>query len=62
MVKIIHEKEKCIGCGACVALCPSNWEMGSDNKSKCKNTSPKEVGCNKDAAEGCPVSCIIIKN
>lgn len=50
----------CIGCGACVAVC-SNWEMGSDGKSHPKQTSLAEVGCNKEAADVCPVGCIHIK-
>ena len=27
MVKIVHEKWKCIGCGACAAICADHWEM-----------------------------------
>ena len=57
MVKIVFDKKNCIGCGACAALCPENWEMDGD-KAKCKNLNPKEIGCNKDAAGTCPVSCI----
>jgi len=26
MPKVIHEKDKCIGCGACVAVCPDFWK------------------------------------
>jgi len=61
MVEIIHERSKCIGCGACAAICPSNWEMANDGKSKCKNTHPKEESCNKQAEEACPVNCIHLK-
>ena len=25
--------DKCIGCGTCVAVCPSFWHMGDDGKS-----------------------------
>lgn len=57
-VKIEQEHDKCIGCGACVNTCPDNWEMGSDGKAKPKKTSVDEVGCNKAAADGCPVQCI----
>ncbi len=61
MVKIIHEREKCIGCGACAAVCPVNWVMADDGKSKCKSTSPKTAGCNKEAESSCPVQCIHVK-
>lgn len=59
-IKIIHEIDKCIGCGACAAVCPDNWEMTGD-KSKAKKTDLKEIGCNKEAEEGCPVNCIHVK-
>ena len=26
-MKVVHEVEKCIGCGTCVALCPALFEM-----------------------------------
>ena len=72
MVKIIFEREKCIGCGSCVAVCSKNWEMAKDGKSDLKgfkiNPETKnqelEVGkaeCNQEAADACPVQCIHIE-
>lgn len=60
-VKIIHDKSVCIGCGACAAVCPANWEMADDGKSKPKKTEVDEIGCNMDAAQSCPVNCIHIE-
>ena len=60
MVKISYDKNACIGCGACAAICPDNWELKGD-KAKPKTLAPKEVGCNQDAADGCPVSCIKVQ-
>jgi len=71
-MKIIHEKEKCIGCGSCVALCPEFWEIGEDGKAHLLNSKTnqktgdyeleiKEVACNQEAADICPVQCIKIK-
>ncbi|MEM2908696.1 MAG: ferredoxin [Candidatus Bilamarchaeaceae archaeon] len=66
-VKIIHDRDACIGCGACVAVCPANWEMGSDGKSVLKNAKKngklfvleaKDAGCSMSAAQSCPVNCI----
>jgi len=57
--KITIDKKKCIGCGACVALC-GNFKM-VEGKSVAKKDVVKELGCNKDAAENCPVQCISIK-
>ena len=40
--RIIHEKEVCIGCGACAAVCPSHWEMDDNGKSHVKGSTLKE--------------------
>jgi len=59
--KIIHERDKCIGCGACASICPENWEIADDGKSKPKMTNLDALGCNQEAADACPVGCIKIK-
>ena len=56
-IKIIFDKEACIGCGACTSVCPENWDM-KDGKAKPKKTELKEIGCNQEAADICPVQCI----
>lgn len=58
--KIIHDKNKCVGCGACVAVCPDNWAYEGE-KPVPKKTKVSEIGCNQVAAESCPVSCIKIE-
>jgi len=70
MIKIKHERNICIGCGACVSLCPKFWEMAEDGKATLKKASPNGVGsdeleveksdCNQEAADTCPVQCIVI--
>jgi len=70
MAKVIHEKDVCIGCGACAAVCPKYWEMAGDGKAHLKGGKPAgsnfelelaDVECNKDAASSCPVNCIKVK-
>lgn len=73
---VIHERWKCIGCSACVAVSPEHWEMTADDgKSDIKNCHRKidtpeglqeeldveEPGTNKDAEDACPVNCIHVK-
>jgi len=69
-MKIIQEHEKCIGCGVCVAVCPKYWEMADDGKAKLINSKKEgenyelevnEEDCNKQAADSCPVDCIVIR-
>ena len=60
-IKIIMDREKCIGCGSCAAVCPINWELQDDGKSKPKKTELNDVGCNEKAAQVCPVQCIKIE-
>ena len=57
MVKISVDKEKCIGCGACEAICPEGFEM-KDGKAHVKNQKAK---CMKEAADSCPVQAISMK-
>ena len=70
MAKIIQEHNKCIGCGSCVVLCSSFWEMTDDGKAKPINSEKKgenyereveTAECSKDAAEACPVQRIMVK-
>ena len=58
--KIKLDKEACIGCGVCTSVC-DNWIM-DDNKAKPKKTtiSEKELKCNKEAEDICPVDAIKI--
>lgn len=55
--KIKIDKERCIGCGACL-FC-ENFEI-PENKSEPKQEVVEDIGCNKEAAEICPVEAISI--
>lgn len=52
MVKI--DKNKCIGCGSCVAVCPEGFEI-VEGKAKVKSAKAK---CIDKAIEACPVGAI----
>jgi len=70
MAKIVHEREKCIGCGSCATLCPKFWKMADDGKSTLIDSEKnpegnfeleiEEIGCNQEAADACPVQIIHI--
>ena len=55
---IKQDLDKCIGCGTCVSMCADNWEMKDDSKAYPIKEELKDVGCNQDAADACPVQCI----
>lgn len=68
MYKVVHEREKCIGCGACVAVASEFWEM-EEGKAKLKGGKKEngnyvlevdELKNLKDSAEVCAVNCIHI--
>lgn len=56
MIKV--DKNLCIGCGACVSLCPESFAFDADYKAEC--LSQEILPCTKEAAEACPVEAIAI--
>jgi ferredoxin len=67
--KIVHVRALCIGCGSCAAICSDFWELDKDGFSSLKHSKKiggseelelKEIACNQEAAELCPVNCIHI--
>ena len=56
--KIEIKEDECIGCGACSAQC-DNFEL-EGSKAKVKKAEVKDIGCNKEAVDVCPVNCIKI--
>ena len=70
MATVIQEHTKCVGCGACAAICPKYWEMGGDGKAHIKGSTGsgeeevlelENLECNSDAANACPVKCIRVE-
>ena len=69
MPKIKLEREKCIGCGSCAAVCPKYFELIDDGKSHIKDANKQEVEelevekieCAESVAESCPSQCIHVQ-
>lgn len=51
-------KDLCIGCGSCAALCPQTFQIGTDGKSEVINDT--DVACAQNAAASCPVQAIVV--
>ncbi|MEM2918445.1 MAG: ferredoxin [Candidatus Altiarchaeota archaeon] len=49
------DREKCIGCGTCAAICPEGFELDDEGKAKVKNPKAK---CVDEAISSCPVEAI----
>ena len=49
------DKEKCLGCGACVSICEKGLRM-KDGKAEIKDKNAK---CINEAISACPVDAII---
>lgn len=75
MKKVIQKHSECIGCGTCAVLCPDFWEMRDDMKAHPKvgkknpetgdyefEIEEKDLVCNQDAIDACPVQIIKITN
>jgi ferredoxin len=69
-MKVVLEKEKCIGCGTCVALCPKYFQMQQDDRANLKGgvssgeteqLTISNIECIKDAADSCPGQAINIE-
>lgn len=72
MPKIIHYRERCIGCNSCVEHAPSHWTIsktdgksdliGAEKKKGCfvQTISQVELDANWRAARDCPVHIIQI--
>lgn len=69
---IEHYQDECIGCAACAAINPKQWQMNGYKadligaKTDAKNVQRLEIDeadykANKDAADACPVPCIFVK-
>jgi len=72
-MKVLINRENCIGCGVCEALCPEVFEIDEDGFSKIKEPYRKggpergEVGehlkgCVEEASSSCPVSVITVED
>ena len=64
-MKIKVDKEECIGCGSCSAVCPDVFDLNDENKAIMKDTNSDQGEsnneCVKEAIDVCPVDVIKIE-
>ena len=62
MKKLVVNKETCIGCGACVATYPENFEFNDEGKSTAIDNPVEDETSLNDMASICPVGAIEVKD
>ena len=62
-MKVTVDQNKCIGCGACQAMCPDVFEFNDDGIMDVTNSIISEDNKEDvmDAEESCPVSAIEVE-
>lgn len=59
MAKIKIDKKKCLGCGACVSLCPACFKIGEDGKAEAVKEQCESQDCDlKEVINSCPTQAI----
>ncbi len=59
MEKVILDKDLCIACGSCVAICPNHFNFGDDDLAEVTNDEVNDDV--RDAMEACPTEAITIE-
>ena len=59
-MKVKVNRDACIGCGACAAICPDVFEIDDEGLSKVVNSDVKDENIDdvKDAIDSCPTGAI----
>ncbi|MEM4330523.1 MAG: ferredoxin [Candidatus Pacearchaeota archaeon] len=58
--KIKVDKNKCIGCGSCEAICPKSFYL-KEGKATPKKEKVTKITCEEEAKNSCPVGAISIE-
>lgn len=57
-MKIKLDKDKCIGCGTCVAIAPKTFKLEADGKAEVIEPPRDDKATIKEAVDSCPVDAI----
>lgn len=62
-MKVVLNRDACIGCGACAALCEDIFEIDNEGFSKVikEEVKDEEVELTRDAIESCPTGAITLE-
>jgi len=57
-MSISVDKNLCLGCGTCAAICPDVFVMNAEGKAEV--ISQENIDCAKNAAASCPTQAILV--
>lgn len=57
-MKIIIDKNLCLGCGTCVVMAPKTFKLGTDGKVEVIEPAGDKEETIKEAIDSCPVNAI----
>ncbi len=57
-MKIVIDKNLCIGCGTCVAIAPKSFKIDKDGKAEVIKPPQDNEAAIKEAIDSCPVAAI----
>lgn len=62
-MKVKVNKDACIGCGACAAICDAVFELDNEGLSVAKKEEVKEdeKQAVRDSADSCPTGAIVVE-
>ncbi|MGB9911553.1 MAG: ferredoxin [Microgenomates group bacterium] len=60
-MKVTVDKNKCIGCGTCIAIAPKSFKFDNEGKSEAIVPPGDNEEKIKEAGESCPVNAIKIE-
>ena len=61
-MKIVVDRDECIGCGNCSDIAPDVFELDDEGLSHVTNPEGANDDTIREAAESCPVDCILLQD
>lgn len=59
MAQVVIDQEECLGCEACVEICPAVFDFDGDSgKAFVKEDANADESCVDEAIGSCPAACI----
>lgn len=61
--RIVIDEDECIGCEACVEICPNVFSFDEDEeKAHVKDDANPDEDCVDEAIASCPAACIEVED